>query len=398
LDDGKKSLASTSVAHFVNDGTNGFIPLMYPVYNDIYGISIQTVPVFAALQNVFSIVVSPYVGKRADSTGKFAWLMTFGVLLLAFGTAGYALSVLFLGGFPLIVVLIVFSIVIGVGSSFYHPIGPTLMSEKLDSSKLSRAMGVNGSIGSFGRFVMPFLATFMITYAKLPSLSILAAGAALGGIVAFFILNGVEFEKTSRIMGSQESTWKSVLPDWKLARPLFPLTVVSFSRGICTGVLPLVPFYLVNVDHFGSLEAGFIYTLALGAGIAAQILFGFMQERFGHRFALGFSNLGAVGSLFAFVLSPNAIFVDISVVLFGLFTFGAFPLLVGMVRERSYLYPGAIASANSMVWGIGNSSGGAVAPLLVGAFALPTVFGSLVPGFMAAAAVGVVAVVVMPLT
>jgi len=371
---------------------------MYPVYNALYGISLQTVSVFTALQNVISIVVSPYVGNKADSSGNFAWLMTLGVLLLTFGTAGYAVSVLFLGGSPLVIVLILFSVVIGVGSSFYHPIGASALGQKLDSSDLSKAMGVNGSIGSVGRLVLPFLATLMITYTTLPSLGILALAAALGGIGGFAILNGVTFEKASTTRIPKGSAWKSVLPEWRLARPLLPLTLVSFSRGLCTGVLPLIPFYLVNVDHFGGLESGFIYALSLGAGTGSQILFGFIQERVGYRFALGFSNLGAVVFLLAFVLSPNAIFTEISVIVFGLFTYSAFPLLLGMVHKRAYLYPGDVTSANSLVWGIGASGGGAAAPLLIAALALPSAFGSLTPGFIGAAAVGVVSVVLVPFT
>ena len=167
---------------------------------------------------------------------------------------------------------------------------------------------------------------------------------------------------------------------------------------MCTGVLPLIPFYLVNVDHFGGLETGFIYTLSLGAGTGSQILFGFIQERVGYRFALGFSNLGAVVFLLAFVLSPNAIFTEISVIVFGLFTYSAFPLLLGMVHKRAYLYPGDVTSANSLVWGIGTSGGGAAAPLLIAALALPSAFGSLTPGFIGAAVVGVVSVVLVPFT
>ena len=398
MDDGKKSLASTSIMHFVNDGISGVIPLMYPVYNALYGISLQTVSVFTALQNVISIVVSPYLGNKADSSGNFAWLMTLGVLLLTFGTAGYAVSVLFLGGSPLVIVLILFSVVIGVGSSFYHPIGASALGQKLHSSDLSRAMGVNGSVGSVGRLVLPFLATLMITYTSLPSLGILALAAALGGIGGFAILNGVKFEKASPTRTPNGSVWKSVLPEWRLARPLLPLTLVSFSRGLCTGVLPLVPFYLINVDHFGDLETGFIYALSLGAGTGSQILFGLIQERAGHRFALGFSNLGAVVFLLAFVLSPNAIFTEISVIVFGLFTYSAFPLLLGMVHKRAHLYPGDVTSANSIVWGIGSSGGSAAAPLLIAALALPSAFGSLIPGFIGAAAVGVVSVVLVPFT
>src|SRR2546428_2932330 len=134
VDDAKKSLASTSIVHFLNDGMNGVIPLMYPVYNALYSISLQSISVFTALQNVMSIVVSPYVGNKADSSRNFGWMMMLGVLLLSFGAAGYAVSVLFLGGSPLVIVLVLLSIVIGVGSSFYHPIGAAVLGQKLESS------------------------------------------------------------------------------------------------------------------------------------------------------------------------------------------------------------------------------------------------------------------------
>src|SRR2546428_9946400 len=115
--------------HFVNDGISGVIPLMYPVYNALYGISLQSVSVFTALQNVMSIVVSPYVGNKADSSKHFGWMMMLGVLLPSFGAAGYAVSVLFLGGSPLVIVLVLLSIVIAVGSSSYHPIGAALLGQ-----------------------------------------------------------------------------------------------------------------------------------------------------------------------------------------------------------------------------------------------------------------------------
>ncbi len=398
LKEDRRSLASTSVAHFVNDGLNGVIPLMYPVYNGMYGISIQTISIITALQNVFSIVISPVVGRKSDASGNFAGIMILGLLMLAFGTAGYALSVLFLGGFGLELALILLSVSIGVGSSFYHPIGATVLSEKWGSPKLGRAMGINGSIGSIGRVVLPFVAAIMIAYAALPSLAILAALAALGALASFVLLRGVKFERNQLVRPDEGGIWRSVLPNRRLTRRLLPLTVVSFSRGLCTGVFPLIPFYLVKVDHFSGLESGVIYSAALGAGIASQIIFGFMQERFGNRFALGFSNLGAVVLLLAFIFSPNPTFTDISLVLFGVFSYSAFPLLLGMVHQMSHMFPGEMTSAGSIVWGIGNSSGGAAAPLLIGALALPTVFGSLTPGFLAAALAGILAVILMPFT
>lgn len=382
----------------MNDGLNGVIPLMYPVYNAMYGISIQTVSIITALQSVFSIVVSPLVGRKSDASGSFAGIMSLGLLMLAFGTAGCALSILFVGGFGLEIVLILLSIFIGVGSSFYHPIGAAVLSEKWDSSKLGRVMGINGSIGSIGRVVLPFVAAILIAYAALPSLAILAVLAALGALASFVLLRGVKFERHQLVGSDEGGIWRSILPNRRLTRHLLPLTVVSFSRGLCTGVFPLIPFYLIKVDHFSGLESGVVYSAALGAGIASQIIFGFMQERFGNRFALGFSNSGAVVLLLAFIFSPSPTFTDVSLVLFGVFSYSAFPLLLGMVHQMSHMFPGEMTSAGSIVWGIGNSSGGAAAPLLIGTLALPGVFGSLTPGFIGAALVGMLAVILMPFT
>ncbi len=397
MEEGQRSLLATSLAHFINDGLTGIIPLMYPVYITVYGISPTTVLILAGLQNVFSVVISPLIGKKSDTSGKFAQLITIGLIIFAVGAAGYATSGLVVQGLALVVFLLPFTVLIAVGSSFYHPLGATVLREKWKSKGLGRAMGINGSAGSVGRVVLPFSATLVLASFALPSLSVFAGLSLLGGLAIFFMLRRVRFSRYVSAESGRRGFWHSLLPDWILFRRFLPLTVISFSRGFFTvGITPAIPLYLLLVDHFSEFQAGIAYSIMFGAGIISQLLFGYLQDRLGKRIALGISNLGAVIALLAFVLSQSPLAVEVSLIPFGLFGYSAFPLLLGLVAELTA--PGEMTSASSIVWGMGNTTGQAIAPLLMSLLALPALFGSLTAGMFAAVFVGIFSVVLVPFT
>ncbi|HUK80541.1 MAG TPA: MFS transporter [Nitrososphaerales archaeon] len=387
----QRSLLATALAHFVNDGLTGVLPLAYPVYLVTYGLSIQVVSVFTFLQNALSIVVSPVVGRVSDVKGNFNVMLVVGLVIFAVGTAGYALSGDFFSGGVLVVVLLIFTLMVGVGGSFYHPLGATVLRAKWKESEIGRALGLNGSAGSIGRIAMPFAAALLITDYALSSVSILAVFSVLGALAIFIILRNVKFGAKPQ---TKIRVRDSLLPSRDLIRRMFPLTVVSFSRGLFTGVVPFIPLYLTQVNHMNDLTAGFLYSGTLGVGIISTILFGFMQDRLGPRVSLTVSNLGGVLVLFIFATSSDPLVVGSAVLVFGLFSYSAFPLLLGLVHNMTDFEE--MTSASSIVWGIGNNGGAAVAPLVIGALALPSAFGTLTAGFVASAAIGILSVILIP--
>jgi len=391
LDDGRRSLIATSLGHFINDGLTGVLPLMYPVFVSS-GLSLQVISVLTFLQSAFSIVVSPIVGRISDARGNFASMIALGLVVFAIGTGGYAVSILFSQGTLLVAVLLLFTVLIGVGGSFYHPLGATVLRATWRTADLGGALGINGSAGSVGRIALPFAAALMIAWFTLPSVVLLAILSVAGALAITFILRSVKFKVGP---GTAGSLLGSLLPSSHLTRRLSMLTIVSFSRGLFTGVLPFIPLYLTEVDHFSTLQAGFLYSATLGVGIPSTILFGFMQNRLGARTSLVISNLGGVLVLFLFALSSNPIVTVTALLLFGLFSYSAFSLLLGMVHDLTEFEE--MTSAGSIVWGVGNNGGAAVAPLLVGLLALPSLFGTLTAGFLAAAIIGIPSVVLIPL-
>jgi MFS family permease len=366
---------------------------MYPVFVAAYGLSLQTISILAFLQSAFSMVVSPLVGRLSDVRGNFAIMIATGLVIFALGTGGYAVSALLSQGTGLVVLLLLFTVMIGVGSSFYHPLGATVLRATWRAADLGGALGINGSAGSVGRIAMPFTAALMIAGLSLASTGLLAALSIVGASAILVILRSVRFAAHRPSAG--EGLLRALVPPRHLTHRLSILTVVSFSRGLFTGILPFIPLYLAEVDHYSSLQAGFLYSATLGVGIPSTILFGVIQDRLGARISLTISNLCGVIVLFLFTISSNPVVVDTALLLFGLFSYSAFSLLLGMVHDLTELEE--MTSAGSIVWGVGTTGGSAVAPLLVGLLALPSFFGTLTAGFLAAAAIGILSVVLMPL-
>ncbi len=387
-DDGRRSLVATSLAHFINDGLLAMIPLMYPVFA-LYGVSLLTVSILVAVQNIFSILVSPLVGVKSDQSGNYAGLITLGLALLAVGTIGYAVSVHFTTGSGLSLLLVPFTLLIGAGSAFYHPLGATILRAKWKVERLGNAMGINGSAGSVGRVLLPVATTVTLGFLALPFVGVIGALCLAGALAVLLVTRGMRFRDGQHVPGKARA---SFLPGRELAVRLFPLTLVSFSRGLFTGVVPLVPLYLQQVDGFSSIDAGFLFSVSLGVGIVSQLIFGYLQTRYGAIKGLAVSNIGGVAVLFLFTLTSDPTAVVASLVVFGLFSYSAFPLLLGAVQDLTDL--DEMTSGSAIVWGIGSSSGSAVAPLLVGTLALFS--GSPTPGFLACATIGILSIILMP--
>lgn len=388
--EGKRSLVATSLAHFINDGLAAMVPLMYPVFV-LYGVSLLTISIFVSLQSVFSILASPLVGVRSDERGNYVGLITLGLGLVSAGTIGYAVSVQFATGLSLALILVPMTVLIGVGSAFYHPLGATVLRAKWRKETLGNAMGINGSAGSIGRVVLPVATTLTLGVLALPFVGIIGAVCLACSFAVLLIMKGVKFR--DRRPAEETGKKRTLLPERELATRLLPLTAVSFSRGLFTGVFPLLPLFLQQVDNFDKFTAGILFSLSLGVGILSQLLFGYLQTRLGARKALLISNLGGVIVLFVFTLTSSPSIVIASLVIFGLFSYSAFPLLLGAVLDLTDM--DEMTSGSAIVWGIGNSSGSAVAPLLVGALAI-FYSNSPVPGFLAAAALGLPSIVLMP--
>jgi MFS transporter, FSR family, fosmidomycin resistance protein len=399
-----RSLVATSLAHFVNDG-NGYIfitlyPILFPLAFYSYGSSkfsaLFIIGILVALENAFSVIASPLVGKAADKTKRYGMLLSLGLILMGIGIVGYALTTLFTSGIGLFFLLIPFSIVAGIGSAFYHPLGGTVLSETWPTQYIGRAMGINGSSGSTGRAIYPLLVVALVAYLTIPSVIVLAVLSLIIGLLVLVMIRKVNFLQTKQIPNDTKASKSRSFPLKSIIRPILALTIVSFMKGLFSlGIISFVPEYLEHVSGMSyGLELGLTLSLVLALPVMGQPVFGSIADRFGRRLSLGITTLGS-GAAILILLYTHNLFVQIaSLAVFGFFTFTQFPLLMPLATNA---VPKEVATlSNSIVWGLGNAGGGALGPFLIGLLATPSILGSLNGAFLVVTIISLSSLVLLP--
>jgi MFS transporter, FSR family, fosmidomycin resistance protein len=404
------TLRATSIAHFVNDGS---FYVMITLYSRLLPLASQLplIGILAGILNLLSVVASPIIGRTADRKKNYARLISLGLFMMGLGVAGYSLSHIFASGFTLFLILVPFAVIAGVGSSFYHPLGATILHEKWKSQSLGRAMGINGSMGSAGRAVYPLIVSALVVYFTIPSVTVLAIVAFLSAFLVLKILSQLSFGKSeigdaaateqnssqqqqehnSSTSPPKRTTVSSILPK------IVPLTVLSFLRGFYMfGITSFALSYFQHVSGIVStLERGAIFSVILGMAIFGQPFLGHIADKYGRRLILGISIIASSAGIF-FALSVTNLYLEIfGFAVFGLFGLTGFPLILPLASAA--VPKDATALSNSIVWGVGNVGGGALGPVVIGLLAGPALFNSLREPFLIAALMSLVSLALLPL-
>ena len=361
-------LATTSLAHFVNDGTVFFVPVMADLLASRGHVSAPVITVMLTAFYLSSSAAGIAVGRLADSGGSRGAKMAMGILGLAAGLLLFAGAVAApsLGERTLLALLA--ALVAGVGSSAYHPLGASLIVAAFPPQGRARALGANGALGSLGRALYPtlfFAVTGLIASrtAAVVVFAALAAGAAL-----LLWMNRVDARPAADSSPATRQSEKPSRGGW-LDRNIAILTLVSLLRSMAfTGMVAWLPTYFTRERGLGlSGELGLMVTLVYAGGIVGQPVFGLLADRLDKRLMLAVATLGAAATTFGYLNLGGAPGLAL-LGLFGLFNFSGFPLLMSLVAD--YAPQGSSSTANAFVWGLGSTGGQALGPLVIGLLAL----------------------------
>ena len=303
-----KTLAITSLAHFINDGSLYVFITLYP---KLLPSQFLLIGILGGLQNLFSVIASPFIGRRADRDENYGKLMSLGLALMGMGIVGYSTSVIFAQGLDRFLVLIPFALIAGIGSSFYHPLGASTLHEKMDRQSIGRAMGINGAIGSLGRAVYPLFVVTLVLYLTVPSVALLSLATFAAASVISSVFHGMQVARESRDSQSASSDKpQSVVPIKKLLPPILGLTLIAFAKGMFSiGIVYFMPSYLTNVLHVGyNLELGAMLSIMLVMAVLGQPLFGALSDKLGRRLTLGISVAGAALSMLLFLGTTDILY------------------------------------------------------------------------------------------
>jgi MFS transporter, FSR family, fosmidomycin resistance protein len=359
------NLAYTSIGHFVNDGIDFIIPLIGDIFASRNEVTPFVLTVMFLVYYGSGSLLSSWVGRFADRTGKPGSLIGVGTMLMSISLLGYFATLSYMAAFPFVFSLMFFSLLAGFGSGFYHPLAASVLRSSFDTNRRGRALGINGSIGGFGRTLYPslffLLAIFLTTDGSLVFLGLIGIVAS---IVIFMGLRSQRTEITSDRRGFSRST--GGVKD-ALTTGIIVLTLVAFVSSVASGgIASWIPIYISNQRGLG-LSSGLGLTLTVMAvgSIVGQPIFGWLQERIDARLLLGISIAGTGLSVLGYLFTAHIVALAM-ISLFGFFTYAAFPLLFSL--SSLYVDEESSSLANAIVWGLGLSGGSVIGPLIMGAF------------------------------
>ena len=359
-----RALAFSSVGHFVNDGSVAFVPLIVDVLSQVKGTTPIEVSVLLFLFPFSSTVSSVFIGRYADRSGSAGVLMALGIGCLGLALVGFYLLTEYSTGVHVFLFATACTVAMGFGSSFYHPLGGTVLQVSFGQEATGRALGLNGAMGSLGRALYPTMLFVVAAVASTPGslgfFGIVGVGSAL------LIWGGLGRAEVGRpTKGAEQPSARSVL-----TKPMVILLAVSFLRSASLfGISSYVAIFLTTQRGLGinSLLLGLEITVMYASAIPGQPFFGLLADRFDRRLVLAVSALGAGASIVGFSYSEGVVAVAL-LSLFGFFAYTGFPLLLSLASD--YAKENATSFGNSLIWGLGATGGNSVGPLIVGAIIL----------------------------
>ena len=341
-------LLAISFSHLLNDTIQSLIPSIYPIVKNSFHLSFTQVGFITLTFQLSASLLQPLVGTYTDRKPQpfsLATGMTFSLagLILLSQSSSYLM-------------LLMSVCLIGVGSSVFHP-----EASKVAYMAAGNRRGLAQSIfqvgGNAGSSIGPLLAALIVVPHGQSSIlwfSILA-------FLAILVLSRLGFWYKAHLFSlKRKPKAKHFEPAVHLSKrritiSIIILLVLIFSKYFyLASMTSYYTFYLIHKFHV-SVQTSQLYLFAFLLAVAAgTILGGPLGDKFGRKYIIWFSILGAAPFT---LLLPHAslFFTCILSTFIGVILASAFPAILVYAQE---LLPGKIGTVSGLFFGFAFGMGG----------------------------------------
>lgn len=341
-----RNLAILSLAHFTNDGLVLLLPIMLPLIAKDLNLSYIEIGVLGG-----SILISHGIGQfifgyYSDKIKRRSDLVTSGLIVSS-------ISIFLVGISDSYHQLQVLSLLVGLSTSVYHPVGFSILSTLFKNK--GKAIGIHGASGSIGLVIFPII-TGIITEAynwrfafKLIPVIGLTAG------IIFYILT---------------KNLKDDTPDFrtKLNIQFFTkdvLTIIfiySTTAMVSAGFMIFLPVKLTLLNY-SPLTVGVYVSVFYGMGVIGQYIGGIMVDRFDVKKIISLSLLMTAFFLYFFVNLPSSAYILILLIAIGFSCAVLHP--ANFLQYTNNTPPDTRGTSLGILFGIGGVVG-ALTPIFMG--------------------------------
>ena len=344
-------LAGISFSHFLNDTMQSLIASIYPILKDAYALDFTQIGMITLAFQFTASLLQPAIGHVTDKKAQ--------PFSLAIGMGFTFFGLLLLSAAHQYLMILIAATLVGLGSAVFHP----------ESSRIARlasggrhgfAQSVFQLGGNFGTSMGPVLAAAIVVPFGQPSIAWFSSIAFLAIVILWQIGRWYK----PQIAGKKPAAF-TPHPDAPSSRRVMTalgvLVALMFSKQLYLSSLSsYYTFYLI--DKFGvSTQAAQLYLFLFLAAAAVGAFFGGpLGDRFGRKYVIWFSILGALP--FSLAL-PHVGLVASAVltVLIGLIISSATSAIIVFAQE---LVPHRFGMISGLFFGVAFGIGGIGAAVL----------------------------------
>ncbi|MFW5552155.1 MAG: MFS transporter [Prevotella pectinovora] len=275
-----------SISHFLNDMIQSVVPSIYPMIKEDFSLSFAQIGLITFVFQLASSILQPFTGLYADRHPR-PYALSLG---MCFTLAGLLLLA-FAGNFWMIILAVS---VIGFGSTVFHP-EASRVAQMASGGKKSLAQSIFQVGGNGGSADGPLLAAVIV----LPFGQWAISWFAIAARFASLIMLKVGRWYKALIAYREDHSIAAPAPNTSISErskhmALIILVVLVFSKYFYTACITnYFTFFLIDKFHVSvqtSQLCLFAFLAAFAIGTVAGGIFG---DRFGRKYVIWFSILGA---------------------------------------------------------------------------------------------------------
>jgi MFS transporter, FSR family, fosmidomycin resistance protein len=278
-------LGGISVSHFLNDTMQSLIPSVYPILKASYALDFAQIGLITLAFQFTASLLQPVIGHFTDRKAQ--------PFSLAIGMGFTFFGLLLLSAARQYAIILVAAALVGLGSAVFHPESARI-ARLASGGRYGFAQSVFQVGGSFGTSMGPLLAASIVVPFGQPSIAWFSSIAFLAIVILWRIGRWYKPQITTKKVAPIHAH-----PDAPSSRhvriALVVLVALLFSKQLYVSSLSsYYIFYLI--DKFGvSTQAAQFYLFVFLASNAAGAFFGGpLGDRFGRKYVIWFSILGAL--------------------------------------------------------------------------------------------------------
>jgi len=346
-------LFTISFTHLLNDMLQSVIPAIYPLMKDSFHLSFTEIGLITFTFQLTASLLQPFVGHYTDKK-PLPYSLAIGMGFTLAGLISLSLATNF------IAILISVSL-IGMGSSVFHP-ESSRVAHLASGGKKGLAQSIFQLGGNAGSAIGPLLAALIIVPHGQFYVIWFTLIAVLGIIVLLKVGNWYKghLELRSKNKAAVAAPQRT-LSKGRVAASLTILLVLIFSKYFyMASMSSYFTFYLIDKFHVTKQQSVLYLFLFLASVAAGTLLGGSLGDRFGRKYIIWVSILGAAP--FTLLLPyANLFWCGVLAVIIGLIISSAFSAILVYATE---LVPGKVGMIAGLFFGFAFGMGGLGSALL----------------------------------